>query len=66
MRIVTSTTMPLATMTPISHGSHNATQPWMAAAGTLTSTITRMANIPLFTMADSDPFVFTEASLDKE
>ena len=66
MRIVISTTMPLATMSPISHGSHNATRPWMAAAGTLTPTITRMANIPIFTLVNTDPFVFTEASLDTE
>ena len=66
MPIATYTTTLRGIMTPISHGSPNATRPRRAAAGTLTSTINRIANIPIFTLVDTDPFVFTESTLDKE
>ena len=33
---------------------------------TMNQALTLMANIPIFTVVDSDPFVFTEASLDLE
>ena len=66
MPIVTSITTGRGIMTPISAGLLSVTRPWMAAAGTLTPTITRMANIPIFTLVNTDPFVFTEASLDTE
>ena len=41
---------------------------WAVEIGILTMDqgLTLMANIPIFTVVDSDPFVFTEASLDVE
>ena len=41
---------------------------WAVEVGILTmnQALTLMANIPIFTVVDSDPFVFTEASLDLE
>ena len=41
---------------------------WAVEIGILTMDqgLTLMANIPIFTVVDSDPFVFTEASLDLE
>ena len=41
---------------------------WAVEIGILTMDqgLTLMANIPIFTVVDSDPFVFTEASLDME
>lgn len=41
---------------------------WAVEIGILTmpQALTLMANIPIFTVVDSDPFVFTEASLDLE
>lgn len=41
---------------------------WAVEIGILTMQqgLTLMANIPIFTVVDSDPFVFTEASLDME
>ena len=41
---------------------------WAVEIGILTmnQALTLMANIPIFTVVDSDPFVFTEASLDME
>lgn len=41
---------------------------WAVEIGILTMTqaLTLMANIPIFSVVDADPFVFTEASLDTE
>ena len=41
---------------------------WAVEVGILTmnQALTLMANIPIFTVVDSDPFVFTEATLDLE
>ena len=41
---------------------------WAVEIGILTMSqaLTLMANIPIFSVVDSDPFVFTEASLDME
>ena len=41
---------------------------WAVEVGILTMSqaLTLMANIPIFTVVDTDPFVFTEASLDLE
>ena len=41
---------------------------WAVEVGILTmnQALTLMANIPIFSVVDSDPFVFTEATLDLE